>query len=372
MRALSNRISSTHLVLASAIVATCALSPTLVYTQADTNDEQRVLLVFPSFAVEDGSKSWKAKINGWIYEQVGDGERSRFRTEFEFFLGQWFGVPSSTLEAAAPADASHFSRRSRLFLVDNKWREDVVITVQGATGDTDTHSNGHFDKDLTFPRGTARAGDWVDVRVVDRKSGRAVDGKVQLIGSSGVSIVSDIDDTIKVSNVNDKPELARNTFVRDFTSVAGMAALYRQWEGGGATFHYVSGSPYQLYPDLAEMVTRDQFPAGSFHLRHFRLFDRSVLQFFGNPKTFKLKTIGPLLDQFKKRNFILVGDSGEMDPEVYEELARDHDNVKAILIREVLGPARRAAIDKLFATLPARVVRVVFNSPSELATFKLP
>jgi phosphatidate phosphatase APP1 len=67
-----------------------------------------------------------------------------------------------------------------------------------------------------------------------------------LIGPKGLSVVSDIDDTIKISSVTVKEELMANTFFRPWRAVPGMAALYQQWGQEGAVFHYVSNSPWPL------------------------------------------------------------------------------------------------------------------------------
>ena len=72
-----------------------------------------------------------------------------------------------------------------------------------------------------------------------------------LVPPEGLSIISDIDDTVKVSNVLNKRELLANTFLREFTPIEGMAALFRRWgRAHGAVFHYVSASPWQLQPEL--------------------------------------------------------------------------------------------------------------------------
>ncbi|KAL6063031.1 nucleolar DEAD-box protein required for synthesis of 60S ribosomal subunit [Balamuthia mandrillaris] len=209
----------------------------------------------------------------------------------------------------------------------------------------------------------------------------------------GLSVISDIDDTIKVSHVADKKLLMQNTFMRPFEAVPGMARLYQRWrridlqgaEGGRAEegegevrngarydekaeleykeaaekkkekdedeelmkngekeakqtttrFHYVSGSPWQLCGLLKSFLEEKGFPKGSMHLRHFRIKDSSAVQAAWTPPyTFKQRAIEPLLQMFPERKFIFVGDSGEMDPEVYGDLARAYPNqVLAIFIR---------------------------------------
>ena len=103
---------------------------------------------------------------------------------------------------------------------------------------------------------------------------RRFEGQVQLLGRTGISIVSDIDDTIKISEVPVRKELLANTFLRDFKAVPGMSEAYRQWVAAGASLHYVSASPWQLYSALSEFMEQQKFPKGSFHLRLFRLKDR--------------------------------------------------------------------------------------------------
>lgn len=335
-------------------------------------DEEVVL--FPAFAAEGEASTWKARISGVIYEPGRDGivRRAPLR-ELKWLIRQRFDIGEAELEREASAPASHFSERARMFVVDNEHGEQLSVTLAGKTFALGpSGENGHFEGEVELPAATGRSGEWIDLRVVTKPGdARVFAGKLQFIGRSGVSVVSDIDDTIKDSNVGNKPQLALNTFVRDFRAASGMAALYQRWAASGPTaFHYVSGSPFQLYPDLAAFAQKDGFPAGSFHLRQFRLKDRSILDFFSDPRQFKLQTIRALLDRFRGRQFVLVGDSGEQDPEVYAQLAGECPNVVAILIRRVtnedLTTPRFAG---LFTPLPARVERRLFTDPKELDGF---
>ena len=93
-----------------------------------------------------------------------------------------------------------------------------------------------------------------------------------LIPPTGLSIISDIDDTVKLSDVLNKRELLRNTFLREFVPVEGMAELYRHWgEEHEAVFHYVSASPWQLQPELEGFLRNSGFPPATFHLKSVRL-----------------------------------------------------------------------------------------------------
>nr|MCU0874068.1 App1 family protein [Pirellulaceae bacterium] len=193
---------------------------------------------------------------------------------------------------------------------------------------------------------------------------RTFAGRVQWITPEGRSIISDIDDTIKISNVQDRQALVANTFLREFRAVPGMAPLYRKWADAGAAFHYVSGSPWQLHELLADFCRSEGFPAGSFHMKLFRLKDSSALSFFGSQEGYKTEVIEKILADFPHRNFTLVGDSGEQDPEVYAAVARKHPGqIQQILIRNVGGRGSEPArFQKAFEKIPADSWRVFENS----------
>ena len=73
-----------------------------------------------------------------------------------------------------------------------------------------------------------------------------------------------------------------------------------------------------------------------FSLKQVRWNDKSLLNLFESPGTYKIAAIEPLLKRFPQRQFVLVGDSGERDPEIYATLARRYpQQISRILIRDV-------------------------------------
>jgi len=115
-----------------------------------------------------------------------------------------------------------------------------------------------------------------------------------------------------------------------------MADVYRQWAEQGAAFHYVSASPWQLYPSLRGFVEQADYPPGSFFLRQFRLKDSSFWEFMQSSEQYKRDTIQAILRSFPGRRFILVGDAGERDPEIYGAVARDFpEQILHVYIRDV-------------------------------------
>jgi phosphatidate phosphatase APP1 len=168
-------------------------------------------------------------------------------------------------------------------------------------------------------------------------------GRIQLLKPNGLSVISDIDDTIKITELPAGMGIVvRNTFFRDFVAVPGMARRYRDLGADG--FHYVSGSPWQLFRPLSEFLEKAGFPMGSFHMKFtpknvFTLDTwRSLSKLIGDA-TFnqKVKQISRILRHFPERRFILVGDSGERDPEVYRKIREDFGaQIQDIWIRDVV------------------------------------
>ena len=161
-----------------------------------------------------------------------------------------------------------------------------------------------------------------------------------MVPSEGVSIISDIDDTLKVTNYLNKKEFYKNSFLRPFKAVDGMQLLLSKCKrhSNNCCIHYGSASPYQLYEELSNFFKEEGFPDATFHLKRIRIKDKSLFQLFADPLEYKLKQIEPILTMFPKRTFILIGDSGERDPEVYKELfVRYPDQIEKIWIRNVNG-----------------------------------
>lgn len=189
-----------------------------------------------------------------------------------------------------------------------------------------------------------------------------LESRLHVVAPRGLSIVSDIDDTIKATDVGSRHAMLTNTFLRPFTAISGMAELYRDWRAAGADFHYVSSSPWQLFQPLAELCELCEFPAGSMHLRYFRIRDEMYQRWRPGRRKGKAAIIAGLMKKLPERRFVLVGDSGERDPEIYWFLARKFPKqVAAILIRQVddkpLNDRRRKRLSSLQSDLVVHIYR---------------
>ncbi|KAI1740005.1 hypothetical protein F4680DRAFT_448616 [Xylaria scruposa] len=172
---------------------------------------------------------------------------------------------------------------------------------------------------------------------------------VQVIEPHGISLISDIDDTIKRSNIAlGAKEIFRNTFVRELKdlTVSGVKEWYNGLHDMGVRIHYCSNSPWQLYPVLATYFKLAGLPPGSLHLKRYS----GMLQGIFEPVAERKKgTLEKIMNDFPERKFLLVGDSGEADLEVYTELAiANPSRIKGIFIRDVTTPERPGYFDAAY------------------------
>lgn len=173
--------------------------------------------------------------------------------------------------------------------------------------------------------------------------------EVKVIEPYGVSIISDIDDTVKRSNISGgAKEIFRNTFVRELGDlhIEGVKEWFNRMHELGVSFHYCSNSPWQLFPVLASYFKLASLPPGSLHLKQYS----GMLQGIFEPVAERKKTtLNKLLRDFPERKFLLVGDSGEADLEVYTELAlANPGRILAVFIRDVTTPEETGFFDSGF------------------------
>ena len=168
-------------------------------------------------------------------------------------------------------------------------------------------------------------------------------------------VISDLDDTVIKTGATSLLRMARTTFFANAATrvpFPGVAAFYRALQhGAGETpfnpIFYVSSSPWNLHDLLTEFMTIQKIPIGPLLLRDWGLNAQESLP--TGHASHKLEGIRRILDLFPALPFILIGDSGQEDPEIYHRVVHDHpDRILAVYIRNVTPhPRRRDAILKL-------------------------
>jgi len=176
---------------------------------------------------------------------------------------------------------------------------------------------------------------------------------VVVTDSKGISIVSDIDDTIKHSAIaSGAKEIFKNTFIRDLgeLTVPGVKEWYSKMDSMGVKLHYVSNSPWQLYPLLRSYFALAGLPHGSFHLKQYS----GMLQGIFEPAAERKKgSLDRIMHDFPERKFILIGDSGEADLEVYTDIVQEHPGrVLGVFIRDVTSSGDTNLKDFFYGSSP--------------------
>jgi hypothetical protein len=133
----------------------------------------------------------------------------------------------------------------------------------------------------------------------------------------------DVDDTIKISNVLDKIELLKKTFLDDPEPVSGMPELYAKLNQdlNDPAFFYVTGSPFQLFPFLRGFIS-STYPPGPILPKNLTFIDiPGAIEAFSSDNTleFKLEMIDRINSFYPQKRFLAIGDSTEKDPEIYGE-----------------------------------------------------
>ena len=342
-----------------------------------------MIVFFPTYARRlPGEKRWRATVAGMISRPLP--LKSHRRTLAVGVIKRLLELDETHLQSAV------FQRRADAFLFQRVAGERVTISLGGRQIDAGQSDRvGHFQQSIDLEEAEVDAlaeasggGRWLRYEAAVAADHDGFDGQspppvssagwIHIIPEEGMSVISDIDDTVKVTNVANRRELLANTLLRDFYAVPGMADVYRRWQDAGTAFHYVSSSPWQLASCLGRFFHDAGLPAGSMHLKLFRLKDSTPLGRLPSRKRSKRRIIEQIMDDFPRRKFLLVGDSGERDPEVYTAVAGHHpDRVAGVAIRHVEGKPSwekvRTRLDRLGRRLPAGRLHV-FTEAVELAS----
>ena len=175
-----------------------------------------------------------------------------------------------------------------------------------------------------------------------------------LIPSSGakLGVISDMDDTVLQSEITSFVRAARLMLLENARTrlpFPGVAAFYRALERGAGgresnPIFYVSSSPWNLHDVIADFLDAQEIPVGPMLLRDWDI-GREMMR----TRQYKLSQIREIMGTYPSLPFILVGDSGQEDPEIYGELVTEFPGrILAIYIRNVSPhPERLASIRAL-------------------------
>lgn len=238
--------------------------------------------------------------------------------------------------ADQPIDALYAQARRgiRVFLAAPQTGLLVHIQLGEAATQVRSDRGGYFDVELTG-HGLTPGWHHADVTCGDTSA----KAPVQVIADDvRFGIVSDLDDTCLITSLPRPMLAAYNTFVRVETArrvVPGMSALYRSMlaYNPGAPIFYLSTGAWNTQPIITRFLQRHGFPHGALLMTDWGATETAV---FRSGREHKRSQLRRLATEFPNIKWMLVGDDGQHDPEIYDDFAAEYpEHVRAIAIRQL-------------------------------------
>jgi phosphatidate phosphatase APP1 len=174
-------------------------------------------------------------------------------------------------------------------------------------------------------------------------------------GTARIGVISDLDDTVIRTDATRLFTMLKRTLLENARSrlpFPGVSAFYSALHAGTSgtaanPVFYVSSSPWNLYPLLTEFLELQSIPAGPLMLRDWGIDASGVLPTAHG--THKLAAIRQIMNCYPALPFVLIGDSGQEDPEIYRDVVHEYrGRILAVYIRNVTtDPARARAVGEL-------------------------
>ena len=255
---------------------------------------------------------------------------------------------------------------------------EVTARLGSATARAVTDRDGYYRIHLDFDALPANREEQVGWHAVDLTV--ASDPPVEAVGSvfippaaSRFVVVSDIDDTVMHTGVANKLAMLWRLFVaRADSRVAfpGVAAFYRALHDGvggdeANPVLYVSRAPWGTYDMLTAFFRAHAIPVGpEMFLREWGLSWRHPWP--RRAEDHKREVIANMMRVYEELPFVLIGDSGQHDPEVYADIVRENPGrIAAVYIRDVANGAKRKVQVAAIASAVARCgVEMVVSAES--------
>lgn len=165
-------------------------------------------------------------------------------------------------------------------------------------------------------------------------------------------IISDVDDTILISHATRVGRklwlsIAKNAYTR--RPFPGVSAFYKALTNHGEhPVFYISSSDWNLVDLIRDFLDYRNIPQGTMLLKDLHVDLKNIWKSGGGSHQHKLEKVELLMELFPGMKFILIGDSGQHDPELYAEVITRHPGrILAVYIREVrvMGDQRRELLE---------------------------
>jgi phosphatidate phosphatase APP1 len=232
----------------------------------------------------------------------------------------------------------------------------VLARIHGLEQEVVTDIEGFFEVEIEFPTPLPAEQRWQQVELellAPLREGYPevqAEGQVFIVSPEAeFGVISDVDDTVLHTDATNLVRMARTVFLgnaRTRLPFKGVAAFYRALLKGKKEneinpLFYVSSSPWNLYDLLSDFFQLQDIPLGPMlFLRDWGISEEEVIPI--RHREHKLAAIRQIMDLLPDLPIILIGDSGQEDPEIYHDVVQEYPNrIRAIYIRNVSRELKR-------------------------------
>lgn len=238
----------------------------------------------------------------------------------------------------------------RRFESDEIPNAEVEVCVGDCQQIVTVNEEGFFEAEVTLNSPLSDNELWHNIKLALRSPPARKQAAVTATGRSLVvmptakfGVISDIDDTVVYTAADSTGKMIRIAYMGNEHSrkpFLGVEPFYKALQRGrsateGNPIFYVSSSPWNMYDLFDKFMNINNIPNGPILLRDIELSPANLLSF--SHKGHKQKQVDPIFQRFPELPFILIGDSGQKDPEIYHHLIQQYpDRILAVYIRDAV------------------------------------
>lgn len=234
---------------------------------------------------------------------------------------------------------------------------EIEAESNGVTARTKSDDEGYFKLTFEVPQDIRISDGWhrATLRIInmpyDLEYEETAEASVDICNQENCfGIISDVDDTIiKSSAMNSlkKVHIMLTQNARNRVAFEGVDKLYQRLVSNGRNpLFFISGSSWNLYDMLIDFCNHQNIPKAPFFLRNLGLTPEQWIK--KDTSVYKKGYIEHIMQVYDKLSFILIGDSGQKDPEIYTEIHKEFPGrVKCIYIRHVHTRKREKELQEM-------------------------
>ena len=219
------------------------------------------------------------------------------------------------------------------------------VKVKLVMGSTEVHTHTNKDGYFEFSVDSLPGTNQYDVLLP--KFNVSQEGQVTATNPETV-VVTDIDDTVLVSHSTSLFKKLYLLLTKNYQrrkAFEGILHLYSEVIGQSGKLFYVSSSEWNLYDFLNDFMRFNKLPDGVFLLQNIKTGLLDLFKSGGGSHQHKEEKIRRLMKAYPNSSFVLIGDSGQKDPDIYESLALQFpERITKVFIRDVRRSKRSRLI----------------------------